>query len=91
MNKKFLQSVAAGIATLSLVASCSHFGSHKESNTCGAKNGCAAAKKEDAHKCASKGKEEAKKESHKHSKKSKKSKAKAEVKAEAQKSEAKSN
>ncbi len=58
MNKKFLQSVAAGIATLSLVASCSHLGLKKESNTCGAKNGCAAAtKKDEAHKCSSKNKE----------------------------------
>lgn len=53
MNKKFLQSVAAGIATLSLVASCSHLGLKKESNTCGAKNGCAA-KKDEAHKCGGK-------------------------------------
>ncbi len=58
MNKKFLQSVAAGIATLSLVASCSHLGLKKESNTCGAKNGCAAAaKKDEAHKCSAKHKE----------------------------------
>jgi hypothetical protein len=56
MNKKFLQSVAAGIATLSLVASCSHLGLKKESNTCGAKNGCAA-KKDEAHKCSAKHKE----------------------------------
>lgn len=62
MNKKFLQSVAAGIATLSLVASCSHLGLNKESNTCGAKNGCAA-KKDEAHKCA--GKHHHNKEAHK--------------------------
>ncbi|MDX2083040.1 MAG: hypothetical protein SFV53_03525 [Rickettsiales bacterium] len=53
MNKKFLQSVAAGIATLSLVASCSHFGGKSEANFCGAKNGCAA-KKDEAHKCSGK-------------------------------------
>ncbi len=52
MNKKFLQSVAAGITGLTLLASCSHFGAKKESNTCGAKNGCAA-KKAESHKCAS--------------------------------------
>jgi hypothetical protein len=53
MNKKFLQSVAAGITGLTLIASCSHLGLNKESNVCGAKNGCAA-KKSESHKCASK-------------------------------------
>ena len=47
MNKKFLQSVAIGITGLSLIASCSHFDTKKESNICGAKNGCAAAKAEE--------------------------------------------
>jgi hypothetical protein len=54
MNKKFLQSVAIGITGLSLIASCSHFDTKKESNICGAKNGCAAAKAEEAHNCAAK-------------------------------------
>ncbi len=54
MNKKFLQSLAIGVMGLSLVASCSHFNfGKKESNNCGAKNGCAASKKE-SHKCSSK-------------------------------------
>ena len=103
MNKKFLQSVASGIAALSLVASCSHFGSDKESNTCGAKNGCAAAaKKDEAHKCSSKAKEahkcssakkeeakEVKKEAKKEGKKHKKHKKSEAVKEEAAKSETK--
>jgi len=46
MNKKFLQSVATGIVGLSLVASCAQLGLKKESNTCGAKNGCASSHKE---------------------------------------------
>ena len=52
MNKKFLQSVVIGIAGLTLAASCSSH-SKTESNTCGAKNGCAA-KKDEANKCSSK-------------------------------------
>jgi len=93
MNKKFLQSVAAGIATLALVASCSHF-SKKDSNTCGAKNGCGAAvKKDEAHKCSAKktAKKEAAapaKEAVKTQKKQKKSEA-AKVAKEAAKVEAK--
>jgi hypothetical protein len=51
MNKNFLKSVAVGVMSLSLVASCSLL--KKESNTCGAKNGCAA-KKDEAHKCSGK-------------------------------------
>jgi len=53
MNKNFLKSVAVGIMGLSLVASCSSMNSKKDSNTCGAKNGCAA-KKDEAHKCSAK-------------------------------------
>lgn len=54
MNNKFLQSVAAGIVTLTLVASCSHF-SKKDANTCCTKNGCGATvKKDEAHKCSAK-------------------------------------
>lgn len=83
MNKKFLQSVAAGVMGLSLIASCSYLGSKKESNTCGAKNGCAA-KKDEANKCSAAKKEEAKKAEAKAAKKSKKAKAK---KAEAVKTE----
>ena len=52
MNKKFLKSVVVGIAGLTLAASCS-IHSKTESNTCGAKNGCAA-KKDEANKCSSK-------------------------------------
>jgi hypothetical protein len=82
MNKKFLQSVVAGVMGLTLAASCSSLDSKKESNTCGAKNGCAAkkdeankcsAKKAEAHKCSSV-KAEATKEETKAVKKSKKSK-----------------
>lgn len=82
MNKKFLQSVAIGITGLSLIASCSHFDTKKESNICGAKNGCAAkaeeahncaAKKDEAHKCAGK-KDEAHKSAAKKDKKAKKAK-----------------
>ena len=73
MNKKFLQSVAVGITGLSLIASCSHFGAKKESNICGAKNGCAAAKAEEANKCAAK-KDEAHKYAAKKDKKDKKAK-----------------
>jgi hypothetical protein len=85
MNKKFLQSVATGVVGLSLVASCAQLGFKKESNTCGAKNGCAASKKE-SHKCAAdKTSKEAKKDA-KVEKKSKKSK-----KVEAAKTEEKKN
>ena len=81
MNKKFLQSVATSIAALSLIASCSHLGLKKESNTCGAANGCAAAtKKDEAHKCSAK-----KDEAHKHSKKHKKAAVKEESKTEEKK------
>jgi hypothetical protein len=73
MNKKFLQSVAAGVMGLSLVASCSYLGAKKESNICGAKNGCAA-KKDEANKCSAK-KDEAHKCAAKHNKKAKKTKA----------------
>lgn len=86
MNKQFLQSVAAGILGLTLVASCSLL--NKESHKCGAKNGCAA-KKDEAHKCGAK-KAEVKAEAPKKEKKAKKSK-KAEVKAEAPKTEEKKN
>ncbi len=76
MNKKFLQSVTAGIVGLGLLASCAQLGLKKDSNTCGAKNGCAA-KKDEANKCSAK-KDEVKKEevkkSEKKAKKSKKSK-----------------
>jgi hypothetical protein len=74
MNKKFLQSVAAGVMGLSLIASCSYLGSKKESNTCGAKNGCAA-KKDEANKCSATKKEEVK--AVKKSKKAKSKKAEA--------------
>ena len=71
MNKKFLQSVVIGIAGLTLAASCSSH-SKTESNTCGAKNGCAA-KKDEANKCSSK-KNEVTKEETKTVKKAKKAK-----------------
>jgi hypothetical protein len=71
MNKKFLQSVIVGIAGLTLAASCSSH-SKTESNTCGAKNGCAA-KKDEANKCSSK-KTEVTKEETKTVKKAKKAK-----------------
>jgi hypothetical protein len=88
MNKKFLQSVAAGVMGLSLITSCSYLGLKKESNTCGAKNGCAA-KKDEANKCSAAKKEEAKKAELKAAKKAKKAKAKkTEAKAEAVKTEA---
>ncbi len=87
MNKKFLQSVAAGIMGLTLVASCSSLGMKKESHICGAKNGCAA-KKDEANKCSSV-KDEANKSStasavktEKKVKKNKKAKKTAEVKTE---------
>ncbi len=41
MNKTFLQSVAVGILSVSLAASCAKKSS-SESHACGAKNGCAA-------------------------------------------------
>jgi hypothetical protein len=80
MNKKFLQSVSAGLLGLTLVASCSYLGIKKESNFCGAKNGCAA-KKDEAHKCSS-AKDEANKCSATKTKKAKKAKKTTEVKAE---------
>jgi hypothetical protein len=61
MDKKFIKSMVAAIAGLGIISSCSMMGakdSHKcagakkdeakkvESNNCGAKNGCAAAKAE---------------------------------------------
>lgn len=66
MNKKFLQSVVAGVFGLSLVASCSHFESKTESHSCATKkkeeaHKCSAAKKNEAHKCSSAKKSEAKK------------------------------
>lgn len=70
MNKKFLQSVAAGVVGLSLIASCSHFG-HKESNNCGAKNGCAS--KKESNKCSTNKCSSAKKEAAKDAKVEKKS------------------
>ena len=73
MNKKFLQSVVVGISALTLATSCSSH-SKIESNTCGAKNGCAA-KKDEANKCSSKKAEETK-EVTKAVKKAKKAKAK---------------
>ena len=85
MNKKFLQSVAAGITGLTLIASCSHFGAKKESNVCGAKNGCAA-KKSESHKCASKKAEAVKTEAAKEKKHHKKA-----AKVEAVKTEEKKN
>lgn len=73
MNKKFLQSVTAGIVGLGLLASCAQLGLKKDSNTCGAKNGCAA-KKDEANKCSGKKDESKKDESKKSEKKAKKSK-----------------
>ena len=73
MNKNFLKSVATGIVGLALVASCSSV-SKKDSNTCGAKNGCAA-KKDEASKCSAKkevNKTDVKKSETKKSKKAKK-------------------
>lgn len=83
MNKKFLQSVTAGVLGLSLVASCSKLGLKKESNSCNA-NKCASAKKEEGNKCSSKkeASKEVKKESNKCSSKEKKSAKKAEKKVE---------
>lgn len=49
MNKKFLQSVAAGLVTLSLAASCAQLGLKKETNKCSSKS-----KKEECNKCSSK-------------------------------------
>ncbi len=51
MNNTFVKSVVAGIMGLTLAASCSQFGK-KESNNCGAKNGCASKKKEEMNKCS---------------------------------------
>jgi len=61
MNKKFLQSVTAGLLGLTLVASCSKGGMKTESHSCNS-NSCASKKKEEGNKCSSK---EMKKESHK--------------------------
>ena len=77
MNKNFLKSVALGVMSLSLAASCSMLGGKKEANNCGAKNGCAA-KKDEAHKCSAAKTKEVK---GKKAKKAKTAEVKSEVKA----------
>ncbi len=84
MNKKFLQSVATGLLGLTLAASCSKLGLKKEAHSCNT-NSCAAKKKEEGNKCASK---EVKKESNKcasKENKAKKADKKVEVKTEEKK------
>ena len=84
MNKKFLQSVTAGVLGLTLVASCAKLGLKKESHSCNS-NSCAAKKKEEGNKCSSKEvKKETNKCASKEGKKEKKAK-KSEVKTEEKK------
>jgi hypothetical protein len=73
MNIKILQSIAAGIISLSLIASCSNLLPKKESQTCGGKDGCNSTKNETIKKEELEKKVPTKVEK-KHSKKSKKSK-----------------
>ena len=87
MNKKFLQSVTAGILGLTLATSCAKLGLKKESHSCNS-NSCASKKKEEGNKCSSKEakKDSAKKESNKcSSKKAKKAEVKTEAKSEEKK------
>lgn len=86
MNKKFLQSVTTGIVGLTLVASCAKLGMKKDSNSCNS-NSCAAKKKEEGNKCASKKdvKKDTKKAEVKKDKKAKKVEVKTETKAEEKK------
>jgi hypothetical protein len=51
MNIKILQSIAAGIISLSLIASCSNLLPKKESQTCGGKDGCNSTKNETIKNC----------------------------------------
>ncbi len=53
MDKKFIKSMVAAIAGLSIVSSCSAMGS-KDSHKCGGKNSCKGKAMEDSHKCGAK-------------------------------------
>lgn len=84
MNKKFLQSVVAGLVGLTLIASCSHLGLKKDSSTCGAKNGCSSKESKETKESAKEVKTEKKSKKSKRSKKAEavKVEAKVETKAE---------
>ena len=59
MNKKFIKSMVAAVASLSIISSCSML-SGKDSHASGGKNNCKGKAMEDSHKCAA-SKDEAKK------------------------------
>lgn len=60
MNKNFLKSVATGVITLGLVASCSKLTGKTEAHKCSS-NKCSSKKADEANKCSSKKTEEANK------------------------------
>ena len=81
MNKKFLQSVVAGLVGLTLIASCSQLGLKKDSHTCSTKNGCASKESKETKESVKEVKTEKKAKKAKKSKKAEAVKVEAKVEA----------